>query len=413
MMQHLYTDLRAALLLAACVPFNLNAQKAYIPNGGDDVAILDVATNTTTGTITLPEGSGPVGVAFSLNGQRACIANYGGNTVSIVDVENDVVLTTIPAGTAPQNAVFTPDGSTIYVISSGDNTVLAMDATTYAITATIPVGQFPIGAAITPDGSTLYVADGAFGETTVNVISTATNTVTGTITVGDTPAGLAITPDGSTLYVANNGSNTVSAVSTATNTVTATIDAGAAPNLMAVHPDGSELYVAGFDNFVAVVSTATNAVIDSIPNIEFVLGLAITPDGSSLYALTPFAGAVVEVNTATHSVESTFSMTFPNAIGNFIGGVDLTTGITTAAPEVIGGSAFPNPFSESTTLRFEQELTGATVQVIDALGRTVRMVGNVNGTQWTLDRSGLPAGLYTVRVARPGGQVLAIKVTIE
>lgn len=401
-------------LLTLLLPLALHAQKAYIPNGGDDLTIVDVTTNTTTGTITLPVGSGPVGVCFSPNGERACIANYYGNSVSMVDATTNSVLTTVPAGTAPQNAVFTPDGSTVYVIASGDQTVLVMDASTFAITDTIPVGPFPIGAAITPDGSTLYVADGAFGSDKVRVISTATNTVVDSITVGDTPAGVAITPDGGALYVANNGGNSVSVISTATNTVTATItDAGAAPNLMAMHPNGDELYVSGMDNFVAVVSTATNTVIDSIPGIEFVLGLAITPDGSSLYALTPFAGAVVEVTTATHSIANTFAMTFPNAIGNFIGGVDPSAGIADGAPAAIGVTAFPNPCTERATLHFDQELRNADVQVLDALGRTVRMVDGINGAQWTLERNGLPTGLYTVRFSPQGGRVQAVKITVE
>lgn len=174
----------SAPLLSLLLPFALNAQKAYIPNGGDDLAIVDVATNASAGTITLPSGSGPVGVSFSPNGERACIANYGGNSISVIDVTNDAVLTTIPAGQAPQNSIFTADGSIIYVIASADNAVIVVDVNTFTITDTIPVGPFPIGAALTPNGSTLYVADGAFGANKVRVISTATNTVLDSITVG-------------------------------------------------------------------------------------------------------------------------------------------------------------------------------------------------------------------------------------
>lgn len=413
-MRTLYTRLRATMLLATATPLLLNAQKAYIPNGGDDLAIVNVATNTITGTLATPSGSGPAGVAFSPNGQRACISNYSGSTVTIVDVANDAVLTTVAAGTNPQNAVFTPDGGTIYVVSSGDNSVLAMDAVTYAINATIPVGPFPIGAAITPDGSTLYVANSAFGETTVCVISTATNTVTDTITVGDTPTDIRISPDGSLAYVSNNISNTVSVISTATNTVTATIPVGAGPSNMAMLPDVSELYVShGGDTFIAVVNTATNAVVDSIIDVQYALGLALTPDGSTLYALTPFFGAAAVASTATRNVDTTIPMAFPNAIGNFINGVDLTAGINAAAPIAIATEVFPNPFTEQATLRFGEALNNATVMVTDALGRTVRTIGNVNGAQWTLQRNGLTTGLYTVRIAQPDHLIQTIKVTID
>jgi YVTN family beta-propeller protein len=402
------------LLLALAAPLLLNAQKAYIPNGGDDLAIVDVATNTVTGTLTLPAGSGPAGVAFSLNGQRACIANYGGNTVSIVDVTNDAVLTTIPAGTSPQNAVFTADGSTLYVVSSGDNSVLVIDATTYTTEATITVGQFPIGIALTPDGSALYVANSAFGATTVSVISTATNTVTATITVGDTPTDIRLSPDGSLAYVSNNVSNTVSVINTATNTVTATIPVGSGPSNMAMHPDGSELYVShSGDTFIAVVNTTTNAVVDSIVDVQFALGLAITPDGTTLYALTPFFGAAIVASTSSHEATSTISMAFPNAIGNFIGGVDLTTGISASAPVAIEAAVFPNPFIEQAILLTGEDLRSATITLTDAMGRIVHERNNVTGRQWTLDRNGLASGLYSVRIAQPGRPITALKVTME
>lgn len=222
-----------------------------------------------------------------------------------------------------------------------------------------------------------------------------------------------MTPDGSTLYVANNGANSVSVISTATNTVIATItDAGTTPNLMAMHPDGTELYVSGFDNFVAVVSTATNTVVDSIPGIEFVLGLGINSDGAKLYALTPFSGSVVEVSTATHSVASTFPMPFPNAIGNFINGVNLTAGLPPEVAQELGVTAFPNPFAQSTTLGFDQRLTNATVRIVDQSGRVVRMMQQVSGQQLEFDRGTLANGLYTAIIVQDGSKVSTIKLTI-
>jgi len=303
----------------------------------------------------------------------------------------------------------------VYVACGGGEGILAVNALTYAIEDTIAVGQFPIGLAITPDGSKLYVANAAFGETTVSVIGTATNTVIATITVGLTPSDVEISPDGGTAYVSNYEGNSVSVINTATNTVTTTIPVGIGPGALAVHPNGSALYVQnGGGSTVSVVSTATNTVTDSIQGLDYGLGMAISPSGDKLYVLTPFTtGGAAVVNTVTHAIDANISIGFPLCYGNFIGGVDLTSGIAATSPGAIGVTAFPNPFTERATLRFDQELRGATVLVSDALTRTVRTAGNVSGPQWTLERQGLTAGLYTVRIAQTGTQVRSIKVTVE
>ena len=106
-------------------------------------------------------------------------------------------------------------------------------------------------------------------------------------------------------------------------------------------------------------------------------------------------------------------MSFPNAIGNFINGVDLTAGISSAAPVAIEAEVFPNPFTAQATVRTGQELRGAAITTVDAMGRIVREQGNISGRQWQLDRDGLASGLYTVRIAQPGSPVTTVKVTIE
>jgi len=77
-----------------------------------------------------------------------------------------------------------------YVANFGSNTVSVIDATTTTVIATIPVGGLPFGGvAIMPDGTRAYVT-----SNTVSVIDTATNTVVASIPVGANPLGVAITP---------------------------------------------------------------------------------------------------------------------------------------------------------------------------------------------------------------------------
>lgn len=404
-----YACLRATAFVLASASFTADAQKAYIPQGGDDVSVLDVATNTVIGNISTPAGSGPVGVAFSPNGQRACLANYGGNSITLVDVTTDEIITTVPGFNLPQNAAFSLDGSTLYVANSGGPNVMIVDMVTYTIIDSIAVGGFPIGMDLSPDGSTLYVA----GSGAVSVISTATNTEVASVPVGASPEDLQITPDGSTVYVSDWNENHVKVISTATNTLITTIPMGAGPGRMAIHPNGTEVYVAhSAEEFVLVLSTSTNAITDTIP-ASYALGACLTPDGSQLYVLTPFTLGVVVINTASHTQETTFAMPFPLAVGSFINAVDPFLSVVAAGALVIEAEVFPNPFSEQATIRFGEDLRNANIQLFDATGRTVREASNVRGRQWTLERNGLASGVYSVRITQSGRAAHTLKLTIE
>lgn len=98
--------------------------KGYITNWGsgtdpndDYVAILDLQTNTITGTISLPEG---VERIINPNG-KLYVAHQGGygfgNTISVIDPATDAVETTITVGDVP-NRMIVRDGF-LYVMCGG------------------------------------------------------------------------------------------------------------------------------------------------------------------------------------------------------------------------------------------------------------------------------------------------------
>jgi YVTN family beta-propeller protein len=115
-----------------------------------------------------------------------------------------------------------------YVANFGSNTVSVIDTATNKVAATVPVGTNPTGVAVNPNGQLAYVANQS--DNTVSVIRTATNVVVGLpIPVGTTPNAVAVTPDGAHVYVSNYGSNNVSVIATSTNSVVKTVAAGNAP----------------------------------------------------------------------------------------------------------------------------------------------------------------------------------------
>jgi YVTN family beta-propeller protein len=73
--------------------------KIYITDeAGDDVTVIDGATNVTT---TVSAGDRPLGVAVNPVTNKIYVANWTGNRVTVIDGATNAEDTTISAGTAP------------------------------------------------------------------------------------------------------------------------------------------------------------------------------------------------------------------------------------------------------------------------------------------------------------------------
>lgn len=87
------------------------------------------------------------------------------------------------------------------------------------------------------------------------------------------------------------------------------------------------------------------------------------------------------------------------------------------APEAGEGvqrlSIAPNPFNNSTTLRWEQPVSDALVLLCDAFGRECRRITSVFGQSAVLYREDLPAGIYVVSVIENGQQIAVAKVVVS
>ncbi len=122
-------------------------------------------------------------------------------------------------GMQPGDVAVSPHGSLAYVTHSWNNSVSVIDTNNNTVLTTIGVGSNPNGVAVSPNGTLAYVANA--DSNTVSVIDTATHTVIDTnpsnpgidsIVVGLNPGGVAVSPNGS-VYVSNWTSNTVSVIS--------------------------------------------------------------------------------------------------------------------------------------------------------------------------------------------------------
>jgi YVTN family beta-propeller protein len=140
--------------------------------GVDKVYVMDTATNTFLPGSTISTGSAPWHLALSPSGTELWVANWKGNSVTVVDVSsatapvvtrtlspNHPVDATRKALQRPIGITFSPDGSQVYVSSANDDNqgsghhpapggeknpgnVVIFDAATYQVLSVAEVPNF-------------------------------------------------------------------------------------------------------------------------------------------------------------------------------------------------------------------------------------------------------------------------------
>jgi YVTN family beta-propeller protein len=182
-----------------------------------------------------------------------------------------VVGTPVPAGSDPKALAVNPVTKRVYVANFGTDTVTVLNGVTNA-TTTVTVGTFPDAVAVNLVTNQIYVAN--YGATrsghtianpTVTVIDGATNSTT-SVTVGTTPQALAlaVNPVTNEAYVASFVDGIVTVLNGSANPPVAlspTVTVGTNPIAVTVNPVTNLVYVANeYDGTVTVIAGLTNTV---------------------------------------------------------------------------------------------------------------------------------------------------------
>jgi len=302
---------------------------AYVPVAGEN-AVSVINTDNNTVVTKIPVGPSPEAVCVSPNGSRVYIANSQSTSFSVIDATNNTVIATVPTGVSPVGMATSPDGSKLYVCN--DSQVSVFNTANNTLITNIPLHAYPIYIAISPDGTRAYVTNNY--DNGVYVVNTIGNAVITFIKAGDVTYGVVVSPDGSRVYAANAYSNDISVISTVTNTIIGTIKVGIGAYGLTLNSDGSRLYVTNSGvnetgvlapGSVTVINTADNSTIATIPTggLTYPLGLSLTADDSKLYVANDYIagneGTVTVINTATNTVTTAIPLGVnPISVGNFI-----------------------------------------------------------------------------------------------
>jgi YVTN family beta-propeller protein len=196
--------LALAVPAAAQEPAKNIRQKLYITNSqGDDVTVVDLATNKPIGRIVV--GPHPHGIAAPKSQDFILITIEGGKVGELVwiDPHTDKVIKRMECGPAPNALAVTPDGKFAYVpCSNGSFEVI--DLAQMKIVERIRTGGRPHNTVCSADGKHMYLAP--MGDIKkVLIADTSTHKVVGEIPFGDVVRPIAISADEKHIFAQVDG----------------------------------------------------------------------------------------------------------------------------------------------------------------------------------------------------------------
>jgi YVTN family beta-propeller protein len=279
---------------------------------GDNVHIIDPATNKVVGVISDIEVSHGAGIAP--DGSRIYVSDEAMSTLDVVDVKTLKVTDRIPLSGKPNNMAVGRDGRKVYVgIIQAPGGVDVIDTVSLRRVKTVPTKGTIHNAYVTPDGK--YVVAGSIQGRTINVIDAATDEPAWTLDMdlGVRPMTFNWNPDGSTkwIFVQLSALNGFAVVDFATRKEIHRIKNPDLPPGKATVPEGSDpshgMAVTSDGKTLVVCSRLNNHLYAySLPDLKPLGGaelggkgagwVTLTPDGKSAYVANPVTNDVSVVD---------------------------------------------------------------------------------------------------------------------
>ena len=280
------------------------------------------------GTPNFPVGSNPVALKPHTSGDFLYIADFSGNDVTLLDINQSTGNLSVPVSVSIVNPVNPPN---IFATDKG-----------------------PISLAMSPTAPFLYVVDQIAGNVTGYIVDPGSGSLAiiqgppGSpsspfpIAPASHPSSVAISPTGNFLFVANGTEGTIAVFSVGGNGVLTqaglptSVGAGATPTSIAVERSGRFLYVTDpAHNAVLGFSIQTGGGLSPINGSPFLagaapVGLGIDPQGALLFA----------ANSGSNNVSAYAIDASTGALGQVAGSPFATGGVGPSAVAVDADTSF-------------------------------------------------------------------------
>lgn len=304
----------------------VSGPKLYVANSLDDtVSEFSATTPTPVLTVGLPSSCGvkpcsmPVFVA-STETANVYVANFNGNTVSVISTASNLVTDNIAVGINPVALAETPDQQKVYVANQGGS-VTSINTVDKSITSNPPLASFgwvsPVWVVSRSDIQRVYVLDQGSGL--VVAIDTSLDSVVNSVPVGVGANFMIYDPRLNRIYVVNPAANTVTSLDAGTDTLPATPISVANPRSVAALLDGTRIYVSSatvsggtVNSKVTVINTVdfsvkTTIPLASVPAVCAVktwaqLGMVAVADSSRVYVSNCDAGNTAIIQTSNDTL---------------------------------------------------------------------------------------------------------------
>ncbi len=303
------------LLFLLALPLAASSVRILQTNSaGDDVDVIDPATNKVVGVIRGIEVNH--GAAAAPDGKHYYISNEGESTLDVVDPKTFKITKSIPLSGHPNNIAISKDGRRVYVsIARAPGSVDVIDTASLEDVKSIPVKGAVHNTYVTPDGK--FVVSGSIASKTITVIDQKTETPVWSLTLdlGIRPMAFATNPDGSTkwIFVQLSDFNGFAVVDFETHKEIKRIsNPDIAPGKVAVHVGGNASHgmAVTADGKTLVVNSGVNSELYaySIPDLKVIGGadvgkapdwVTLTPDGKTAYVANAASNSVSVVDIKT------------------------------------------------------------------------------------------------------------------
>ena len=136
---------------------NEASQTLYVTRIG--VASVTAVDERTGNVSTIPTGAMPCAVAVNPSKNIAYVANYGDDSVTIIDGAKRAAIATVPVGKHPQAIAVDARANLIYTANTHGNSASVIDGSTYKVIATLNAGTNPYAVAVDAESGKVFVAN--------------------------------------------------------------------------------------------------------------------------------------------------------------------------------------------------------------------------------------------------------------
>ncbi len=157
-------------------------------------------------------GRQPKQIVVSPDHTKAYVTNFGGKSITVLDLKIFRASHTMNTGGAPVEGSFTPDGKYVYITNFDKVTddgpragLWKIDTSNNKIVARIKGHRYPKGVVVSPDGKTVYFSSWWWPHGYMAAVSVKTDKVIKKARAWNRPRGMAMSPDGKVLYLCNFG----------------------------------------------------------------------------------------------------------------------------------------------------------------------------------------------------------------